>query len=509
MKKTILILILLAAGTSIVKCQETFNYDSLSTFRILQTGLETNFNIKLKRYVVNGSMGQMTTAKGIFNPQLTMEGYGFYGQDPTMTFQDSYSLKGQLLVPTRSGIKFYTGFKLSNEIDIITGAPGIFPSQYLLINESGMWAGFYLPLLRDLGRNNSNNVTFLSAKMMYKAQSVSFNDGICQFIRDALISYYNTYQCVTAFKILRDANKDAHEYVADIQALIDNEQLPKTEVYRAQAYQLNISQQFSLARNDIVNSFYDLITSLGIKGTLVANTLPTFLDSLPDPSTFPWDKYSAYIIRNIDSMVVNTPYFKSQDLLTSSSQIIMNGAKFNQLNDLNLDFRFMYFGSTVGEPISQFGDSFSSGLPGSALNITLSYKIPFLNEERKGDYLSKLSTFEYNNTQLQRVKFEAKSKVYKLLSDIGNLMPLFKNQIDLAEIEKKTFQSEVQKFDMGASTQIDMINTYMDYNKALLNVESGRLAIINRVINLKYLIGDFPVSSDELVTYNPWVFNTK
>jgi hypothetical protein len=62
---------------------------------------------------------------------------------------------------------------------------------------------------------------------------------------------------------------------------------------------------------------------------------------------------------------------------------------------------------------------------------------------------------------------------------------------------------------MGASTQIDMINTYMDYNKALLNVESVRLAILNRVINLKYLIGDFPVSSDELVTYNPWVFNTK
>ena len=79
----------------------------------------------------------------------------------------------------------------------------------------------------------------------------------------------------------------------------------------------------------------------------------------------------------------------------------------------------------------------------------------------------------------------------------------------LAEIEKKTFQSEVQKFKMGTSTQINLINTYMDYNTALKNVETGRLGIMTRVITLKYLIGDFPTSSDQLVNYNPWVFSIK
>ena len=49
----------------------------------------------------------------------------------------------------------------------------------------------------------------------------------------------------------------------------------------------------------------------------------------------------------------------------------------------------------------------------------------------------------------------------------------------------------------------------MDYNTALLNVEAGRQAILTRIITLKYLIGDFPASSDQLLRYNLWDFSVK
>ncbi len=62
---------------------------------------------------------------------------------------------------------------------------------------------------------------------------------------------------------------------------------------------------------------------------------------------------------------------------------------------------------------------------------------------------------------------------------------------------------------MGSSTQIDVINTYMDYNNALLNVEAGRQAILTKIITLKYLIGDFPANSDQLLRYNLWDFSVK
>ncbi|MEI7982952.1 MAG: hypothetical protein WCI71_14980, partial [Bacteroidota bacterium] len=138
MKKKILIIILLAAGVIPVKSQQNFNYDSLSTFRILQTGLEANFNIKIKKQIVAKSQGQLTGVKGVFNPQLSLSTYGFYGTDPTVTFQNSYSLNGQLLVPTRLGMKFYTGFKLSTETEIISGVPDVFPSTNMPVNASGM-----------------------------------------------------------------------------------------------------------------------------------------------------------------------------------------------------------------------------------------------------------------------------------------------------------------------------------------------------------------------------------
>ena len=154
MKKTILTIVLLASGILAVKSQQLFNYDSLSIFRVLQFGLETNFDIRLKKQVLAESQGQLTSTKGAFNPQLSVNTYGFYGTDPTVTFMNSYYLTGQLLVPTRLGIKFYTGFKLSTETEIISGVPDVFPSTNMPVNASGMWAGITMPLLRDLGRND-------------------------------------------------------------------------------------------------------------------------------------------------------------------------------------------------------------------------------------------------------------------------------------------------------------------------------------------------------------------
>ncbi len=509
MKKKILIIILLASGAFSLKSQQVFNYDSLSVFRILQTGLETNFNIRMKRHVVDESKGQLTSYKGAFNPKLLLGATGYYGTDPTDSYSNQYIVTGEIIIPTHMGIKVYSGFRLSVETQVQLGVEGYYPTQYLPINESGMYAGISIPLLHDLGRNNSSNVAYLSALMMNKSQNVAFTDEVCQFVKTALTNYYTSYQRSTVFKIQKAADKDAHDYVSDIESMISNEQLPQTEHYRAKAYQLNISQQYSLARNEVVNSLFDLITSVGMKGTLKPNTLPVFLDSLPDPSTFDWDQYLIYVYNNTDSLVSNTPYYKSQELVTSSAEITMNGAKHNRLNDLDLDISYMYFGLTSGDPVADFSHTFSSGSPGATYNFTLSYKLPFKNEERQGDYLTKLSSFELNKTQLEQVKFDARAQVHQLLSDLNNLRQLFVHQVELATIEKQTFLGEVQKFKLGTSTQIDMINTYMDYNSALVNMENGRLAIMTRVIALKYLIGDFPTSTDQLLSYNLWDFRVK
>ncbi len=509
MKKKFLIIFLLVAGIVPAKSQKLFNYDSLSAFNVLQTGLETNFNIKMKKQIVGESQGQLARARGFFNPSLSLTADGMYGTDPAVTVRNSSTFSGQLLVPTRLGLKFYTGFKLFTETQIISGVPEVFPSTYMPVNESGMWAGVSMPLMRDLGRNNSGNISYLSTLMMNKAQNVAFTDEVCQFIKNALTSYYTSYQRVTVYKILRDADKDARQYRSDIQAMIADEQLAKTEDYRATAYQLNISQQLSAARNDIYNSLFDLISALSVKGIKNANTLPVYLDSLPDPLAFPWSHYAAYIMKNVDSMVVSTPYFKSQELVTSSSRIEMDGAKYNKLNELNLDLRYLYFGSTAYQPFSEFSQTFSNGSPGSSVNVTLSYKIPFKNEERKGEYLTKLSSYEFNKTQLEKIKFESRLQVVKIISDLGQMLPMYKSQVEIADVEKKTYLNEVSKFKMGVSTQIDMINTYMDYKTALVNVENGRLGIISRILELKYLIGDFPSSTDQLAKYNPWTFITK
>jgi len=281
MKKSILIILLIAAGFIPATGQQTFNYDSLSILRVLLYGLESNYDIRIKRQIVGGSQGQVQASKGAFNPDLSLSGYGFYGTDPTVTFFDSYYVSGQLVVPTRFGAKFYTGFKLSTMTEIISGVPNYYPSTNMPINESGMWAGVTMPLLRNFGRNNSNNVSLRAAMMMNQAQNISFSDEICVFIKSTLSSYYNSYQRLRVFKILSNAEKDAKEYLSAIQTMIDDEQIPKSEIFRAKAYETNINQQFSQSKNEINKSLYDLVTSVGGAGNISLNAYPGFSIRFP------------------------------------------------------------------------------------------------------------------------------------------------------------------------------------------------------------------------------------
>lgn len=509
MKYTLPFLFLLLAAGFPANSQDIYNYDTVSVFKMLQNGLKYNYNIRLQQKAVLESQGQMIMTKGAFNPELEIDLNGLYGTDPTYSFIDSYQFQGMFVLPTRFGAKFYTGGKLFTETQIQWGVEGIYPTQFLPFNEAGIWAGVTLPLMRDLGKNNSRNVAFRANTLMNQAQNVGFSDEICQFIKNTMISYYNAYIVVKVFKIQKDAFIDAQKYQSDIDAMIANEQIPKSESYRASAHTLNISQELATARMEIGSSFYDLITSIGMEGKMTLNELPTFLDSLPDPTTFPWDDYARYVFKNLDSMIVKTQYYKKQELAMHASKVAMEGAKQNKLNELNLDLRYMYFGMNNGMPAFSFNQTLSSGIPGSSVNLTLSYKFPFQNEEKRGDYLAKQSTYEFNKIALENLKFTSKNDALKLLSDLRNLIPLYANEVELARIEKLTYDNEVQKFRMGTSTQIDMINTYMDYNNALVNAENGRKAILSKIISLKYLIGDFPTSSNKLSTYNLWDFTVR
>jgi len=509
MKKIIFFFVLFAAGVLSSAGQEAFNYDSLSRLRVLEYGLRANFDIRLKKQMVDESQSKKLSMKGAFNPSLTLTGYGFYGTDPTETFLDSYYFNGQFLLPTRMGAKFYTGFKLSTMTEIISGVPDFYPSTNMSINASGMWAGVTMPILRDFGKYNTNNVNYQTSIILSQAQTVAFTDEVCSFIRNTLTSYYAVYLRLTIYKILREAEKDAREYLNDIGAMIDAEQIPRSEIYRAKAYESNINQQYADARNQIHNSLYELVTSIGGKATLTHRGDPVILDSLPDPAVFPWEPYAAYVFANTDTLISQTYYIKSQELATTASMIQMKAAKFNKRNQLDFDLRYYYFGTTAYQPVSDFNKTFTSGSPGSSVNLTLSYKLPFSNDQQKGDYLSKLSEYEMNKTQLAKVRFDAKMQVYQLLSDMGNLIPLYKRQMELVSLERKTYENEAQKFRMGNSTQINVINSYMDYNSSLLNLENARQIILSKVILLKYLIGEFPTNPEQLVKYNPWDFSIK
>jgi len=153
--------------------------------------------------------------------------------------------------------------------------------------------------------------------------------------------------------------------------MIADEQIPKPKYIVQKLTKYNISQQFTKQKTN----YQLIIWSDHIdRNEMDAwyNSLSLFSDSLPDPASFPGHNMLAYILKNVDSLI-STPIIIKAGVYNIGPQIEMKGAKYNKLNDLDLDLRYLYFGQTSYQPFSNSNQTFSSGSPGSSVNLTLSY----------------------------------------------------------------------------------------------------------------------------------------
>lgn len=474
---------------SLVSCfQVNAQSDFLTFEKILNSGFENNFDIKLKKLSLNKADFTLLKAKGGLNAFANTDLTYGSGVNPSLDNDGTQILQTRFVVPTKLGVNFYSGFRLERTIQ--------FGNPNTPFNTSGAFAGIKIPLLRGLGKASPVNTDILVSEINQDGQEQEFSNEILIYFANILTNYLTLKEAIEEYNISKDIVDESKIYRDQIYTLIENDQIPLSEKSRANSLYISNLLKLNVSNMQALQVYYNTKTLLGINNDEKSDSIPILLDMFPDPNR---DKIIGFIETkksNLDSLIKNTPQYKSISLDVNENEILLNNAENQKKNPLDLDIRVSSFGSYENRAFN-LNRTFNS-IPGTSLLISLTHVFPIKNQQRKGAYLEQLIEYDISKTNLEQYLFENKVNVNLSLNLLRQKIEMYDETKLLVDLMKENYEDELQKFKLGTSTQTDIIITLDNYFDALKSLNNLKYDVWKSYVDIKFILGDLPVNENEL-----------
>ena len=485
MKIRLLVVLILALLTSQLNAQT----NTISFQQLLEEGFQNNYSIKLEKLNVTKSNYTLLRAGGFLNPYFDTEVVYGSGVDPTVTNDGTKYFETSFIVPTKYGIDFYSGAR-AERTSLIDGN--------VTLNNTGAWVGATIPLLRGLGENSQVNAFIESSKLNQKAIEEQFSNQVLSYFKDLLSSYLTLKENKREYAIEEITYKEAKKYQEGIDELAQNDLLPKVEKNRAKAFVEQKLQQLTLAKLEAFGAYYQTKILLGGSNNDVKkDSIPELADEIPNPEKDKLTQFIATTKQNLSILLENTPQYKNIALRVEENKILLNNAKNQKRNQLDLDVRVSRFGLTQDVPFN-LTNTLRSTYPGSSVLVSLTHNIPVRNERLKGAYLEQLTEYDISKTFLQQYLFESTVNANLTITLLEQKIELFEQTKLVVELMKQNYLDEQAKFKLGNATQIDVLLSFDNYFAALKSLNNLKYEIWRNYVTLKFIVGELPSNQQEL-----------
>jgi len=456
---------------------------------VMREGFQNNFAIRLQNLAVEKTTSLTLQAYGYIDPYFSFDLTHGAGHDPSDVNDGTNIFETNFVFPTSSGVNLYTGGHMESSRFMYPEYP---------MNNIGGWVGISMPLFRGLGKDSPANAAINSANFSQQASSQALSNEVMAYFRDLLSAYLALKRDTDQYSIQIEALKEATKYRQEIYELIEYKELAKVEKNRADLFVIQQEQQISSTKLNMINSYYSLRLLMGVDQELV-NQVPDIPTTVPDPDMeIIYGLLKKYSSIN-DALIMETPIYKNIRLLTEASKVQLDNAKNQKLSQVTLDLRTSSFAATHS---SHYDEALKSGYPGTSVLLTMNYKLPIKNSQQEGAYLAQLADYRTNQINLQKLLFETKNQIQRIIASLYQSVKLYEKNKELVEVRRKSWLDEIEKFKMGSSTQIDIINSFETYNSSTLDLNTLKFKIHDTVTQLKFLVCELPTNEAQLNTFS-------
>ncbi len=399
-------------------------------------------------------------------------------------------LNFQLQTQYRNGITFTPFFDLAMNGTGYQGKPksATFGGTGVLDNYTSS-VGFTIDL--PLGRNRGVEATGAiekSAHINYEASLSTLVHTAATSVFNASAAYWNLVGAQENVKTLEQNLALQQKLVELTKTLIDADEIPRSELARAQAAEANARAQLDDAKRSEHEARVTLAQTIGLEVDQEANAPPAS-DAFPQvPDEASLGHLSVQTLG--DEALAQRYDLKAALQLQQSGGVLLRAAVLNLRRQADLSLKLFYGGendtSVVGAGIR---GALLGRWTGPSASFSFSLNYPFANNVQQG--LLTQQTGQYNQQVITARDLERTIRANVVLA-VGSLQEAARQVRQYTEAVgyyKQSIDAEVEKLKLGSSTLIDTITTQQRLTDAMQALVASQQQYAELLTRLRYETG--------------------
>ncbi len=378
---------------------------------------------------------------------------------------------------TGSGVAWIGKSEKTSEL----GGPGI-QDRYTAKGTIGL----SLPLLRGGGYKSTTAGERAAISDLDASNLASVHSASVTALTTAL-AYWNLVAAQERLAALEQSEK-LQVRISDLtSALVDGDELPRTEMNRVRASSSASGVSVRGAARSLYEQRVELARVMGLEVT-GPEDIPVAVTAFPEPPAReeirPADFAAARILAE-----ANRADFRASDQLVKSREILLEAANLDRRPLLDADLKTWYL--AIGQAWS-FEDGFRHTVDnwsGPSFSVDLTFEKPFRNDLWNGRYLQQQALHRRQMIGSRDLRRVTQAEIVTLLLDLDLAAEQVRQSQTLLDLYDGLLQAEIEKLQLGSSTLIDVLLTEQSLTQVALQHVSARYDYAVLLSRLRFATG--------------------
>ncbi|HQR45317.1 MAG TPA: TolC family protein [Thermoanaerobaculia bacterium] len=432
----------------------------------------------------------------VFIPALNQQLQAI-GALPSLNDSETFTFDLRYSIPTRTGLTVAPVFWMNSTRDNYVGksnSPAGGGKGIPTLYRSVLGFTLDLPLLRNGGRD-SVTAAERSAQESWRASLESLANIAAQACLRTTLAYWNLASAQEQLALIEGAS-EIQQKIADVtQALVQADELPRTEMNRVVARTADLAASAAAARRNIATYRVELARSAGIS-VVDEETAPLAADPLPAAEEAAAIEGPA-LASLLDASVARRADVKAAKLRIDAANAVVVGTRSDLRPRLDLSLQAGYNGiyedgryqvTGVFNPTG-YWRTFQGKYVGPSFQLTLTFELPFGNNTAKGQLAQAEALATQSIITEKNVERQTRATVEQLAKSLQLATSEVKSQRTAARSYDETVASTFEQFRAGETTLFSTLTTEQNRTQALANLVSARLTWAARLARLRYATG--------------------
>jgi outer membrane protein TolC len=445
--------------------------------------------VNISRGVKQQASGQFDTSFGSSVSQsrtntpltVTLQQQALLNGTPTsdlVTNLTTYSASAGKLF--RTGVSANIVLGVTRDLDNVTQGGGINASHLNLVVN--------IPLLRGLG-NEAVGAQEAADSLEVDASQLDLDQLIAELMAKSASSYWNFVAAHQSLGIAQDSEQRGRAYVENVQAFIDADRVPRSDIYEVTANLAARTATRIAAEHQVESARQQLALDMGLPPEQMLS-LPDARDDFPNPENQPLPSnaptamqyyFAESLRRRADFLAAGKRYAEARRLLA--------GVKNQLLPSLDLTVSTGYSGLQEGKSVEQLFRAPYRGVQGVDAALAITYSFPPRNDIARGQVMQNVAALNQAALRKTQIAESITAAVSVAVDGVRAAAGQVKKVGESVNSFELALTAERERYRMAISSVVAVLTVEDALTTALTNQVQARLAASLALTQLRLATG--------------------